>query len=166
METIEEFVTSVIYQDALKEIKDKVHIEFLDFESENKETQLRQVLLIEEKLRKAELSMSFVSDYIQNNLKSIIAYSIQKIRFYETNSDKASYGEYPKGEELDEDEKPVTVKVLGYNPFTLIMYGVEYFFLNEHPDRLLEYIKKLRIPGASKYKKEITTIYKEAITNI
>ena len=139
MGTIEEFVTSVIYQDALKEIKDKAHIEFLDFEGENKETQLRQVLLIEEKLKKAELSMSFVSDYIQNNLKSIIAYSIQKIRFYETNSDKESYGEYPKGEELDEDEKSVTVKVLGYNPFTLIMYGVEYFFLNEHPDRLLEY---------------------------
>jgi len=165
METIEEFVTSVIYQDALKEIKDKVHIEFLDFESENKETQIRHIFLIEEKLKKAELSIPFVSDYIQNNLKSIIEYSIQKIRFYERNSNKVNYEEYPEGEELDEDEKPVTIKVLGYNPFTLIMYGIEFYLLNEHPDRLLEYIKKLRIPGASKYKKEIAFIYKQ-VNNI
>lgn len=31
MDTIKELVTSVIYQDALKEIKDKMHIEFFDF---------------------------------------------------------------------------------------------------------------------------------------
>ena len=165
MDTIKELVTSVIYQDALKEIKDKMHIEFLDFESESKEVQLRHIFLIEDKLKKAELSIPFVSDYIQSNLKHIIEYSIQKIRFYETISEKEINEEYPKGEELKEDEKPVTVEVLGYNPFTLIMYGIEFYFLKDNPDRLLEYIKRLRIPRASKYKKELISIYKEVNNN-
>ena len=56
--------------------------------------------------------------------------------------------EYPD----DEDEKTK------YDPFILIMYGIEFYFLNEHPDRLLDYIKELRIHDASRYQKEITSL--------
>lgn len=157
METIDELMTSEMYQDALKEIKGKVHIEILDYDR----TDFHLKNLIEEDLKKAQLSISFVSDYIKNHLKAIIEYSIRKITYYERNPDKADCEEYPEGEELDENEKPVTIERFGYAPSFLISYGIEYFFLNEHPDKLLEYIKKLRIPGASKYKREITSLYKQ-----
>lgn len=161
METIDELMTSVMYQDALKEIKEKAHIGISDYDSAD----FHLKNMTEEDLKKAKLSISLVSDYIQNHLKAIIEYSIRKITYYEQNPNKAESEQYPEGEELADDEKSVVIERHGYVPFILIDYGIEYFFLKEQPDKLLEYIKKVRIPNASKYKREITSLYKQVNNN-
>lgn len=146
-----------MYQEALNEIKERAHINFLAYDRGN----FHLINLIESDLKKAKLSVSFVANFIQRNLKDIIEYSIQKIAYYKQNSDKTHYEEYPEGEELDEDEKPITIKKLDYMPFILVSFGVEFFFIKEHPDKLLEYVRKLKMPGASIYTREITSIYNQ-----
>lgn len=161
METIDELMTSAMYQGALKEIEEKAHVGISDYDS----TDFHLRNMTEEDLKKAKLSISFIVDYLQSHLKTIIEYSIRKITYYEKNPNEAEYEEYPEGEELADDEKSVVIERHDYVPFILINYGIEYFFLKEQPDKLLEYIKKLRIPGAAKYKREITSLYKQVNNN-
>ena len=144
-----------MYQDALREITEKAPAKFSIYDC--MDVVCKDI--IDNHLEKAGVNISFISDYIQNHIKTVVGYSILKILYYEKNPEKAECEEYPKGEEPNEDEHPVVLEKGDYMPFILITYGIECFFLREQPEKLLEYIKKMRIPGALRYKKEITRLY-------
>ena len=144
-----------MYQDALREITEKAPAKFSIYDC--MDVVCKDI--IDNHLEKAGVNISFISDYIQNHIKTVVGYSILKILYYEKNPEKAECEEYPKGEEPNEDEHPVVLEKGDYMPFILITYGIECFFLSEQPEKLLEYIKKMRIPGALRYKKEITLLY-------
>lgn len=87
------------------------------------------------------MNISFISDYIQNHIKTVVGYSILKILYYEKNPEKAECEEYPKGEEPNEDEHPVVLEKA-----IICLYSNHIrnrvLFLSEQPEKLLEYIKK------------------------
>ena len=134
-----------MYQDALREITEKAPAKFSIYDC--MDVVCKDI--IDNHLEKAGVNISFISDYIQNHIKTVVGYSILKILYYEKNPEKAECEEYPKGEEPNEDEHPVVLEKGDYMPF----------ILSEQPEKLLEYIKKMRIPGALRYKKEITRLY-------
>ena len=61
--------------------------------------------------------------------------------------------------ELDEDEKSKLISVGKYTKSCLAMYMVEFDILKNHPEILADYYKRLRIPGAVKYAREMKKLF-------
>lgn len=160
MNAITEFIDSMTYQNILKEVARNASIRI----SEDKNP-IATVGDIQQRLYRAGLDLEFISNYIQKHHQSIVDFSVLKISYYEEYEDEAEEEEYPEGEELCEDEKSKIIEVSGYSPCILMWYAIEYFFLKEQPDKLLAYIKALRIPYAAKYRRKLISFYKQVKNN-
>ena len=77
-------------------------------------------------------------------------------RFKEDNEE-----DFPKNENIGKEEKPVTIKVLPYYKSFMLGYLIEFYFLKMKEDKLLQYIKDVRIPQPNKYEKELKKIYNQ-----
>lgn len=113
MDAIDKLITSSMYQDALREITEKAPAKFSIYDC--MDVVCKDI--IDNHLEKAGVNISFISDYIQNHIKTVVGYSILKILYYEKNPEKAECEEYPKGEEPNEDEHPVVLEKGDYIPF-------------------------------------------------
>lgn len=71
--------------------------------------------------------------------------------------------EYPKGEELSDDEKPKLITELPYYKNFLVAFLIEYYLLKEHPTTLCGYLKRIHIANATKYKRELKAIWQDVI---
>ncbi len=67
--------------------------------------------------------------------------------------------EYPTGGESDKDDRPQLKKKLPYYRSFLITFLVQYYLIENHPDRLDAYYKATRTPAAKKHKKQMLEIY-------
>ena len=65
-----------------------------------------------------------------------------------------------KGEEISEEEKSTIIATGKYAITSIAMYIIEFDILKNHPDILADYYKRLRIPGAEKYSREMKKLYK------
>ena len=57
-------------------------------------------------------------------------------------------GEFPKGEELDIEDKSTILEIGKYSITSIAMYMIEFDILKNHPEILEDYYKRLYIPGA------------------
>ena len=151
MDNFDAFINSEIYKNAVKELKNKVNIKInLKYNENTKKIDLRD-------LSTSNLTISEIKDFFENNLEDILNFACEKINIFDKEEDNG--GDFPKGEGLGKDEKPVTIEELGYSKSFLIMYSIELYLLKNNPKGLTKYIKDLKIPQGKKYLKELNEIF-------
>lgn len=150
MEQSRIIVESMYYQNLMVQIKEKTHIKIID---EYRDT---AALRDSQKLHLANLPTDAAISIIKQDFDELLNFTILKLCKYENVKTEE---EYPNGEKPEEEDNNETI--LGYSQGFLLMYLVEYYLLKEHPNNLIQYLKSVRIPYASKYAKELKNIYGE-----
>ena len=108
-------------------------------------------------LKASNLSIEAISSTISVDDK-VCQFIISKIVFYR-NQKREDNNEYPEGENLDEDELPITREVLPYYKDFMLSSLIEYCLLKITSSELFEFLRKTRMPYAKKYEKELREIY-------
>lgn len=69
-------------------------------------------------------------------------------------------GEFPPGEEMDEDGLEEEDMALGYDRYFLLPWLLRYDFLRKNnAEGLVSFFQKMRIPGAKKYAKDLKKLH-------
>ena len=63
---------------------------------------------------------------------------------------------------FNDEEKSTIISIGKYAITSIAMYIIEFDILKNHSEILVDYYKRLCIPGAMKYAKEMKKIYKKA----
>jgi hypothetical protein len=152
MDSFDEFINSEIYNNAIELLINKLGIEINHDYIHIKQ---REINL----LSKANITVDIIKNIFENDFYKIIDFIILKMDKYK--NEIAKGGDFPKGENIEKDDRPVTIKILPYYKSFMIRYIIEYYFLKMDQDKLLQYIKEIRIPQSKKYEKELIGIYKK-----
>lgn len=161
METIKEFLESDIYLRIIKELgADNFYKkpESIEIELLRERLKQRQYLLegFSCKPYSEKELVEFYEKTIDENRSEIIIWS-RKFQIYSRDTAE----EFPSGEEITEEEKSKIISMGKYIISSVAMYIIEFDILKNHSEILPDYYKRLRIPGAAKYSKEMKKLYKE-----
>ena len=167
METIKEFLESDIYLDIIKKLGvDKFNNELLNIEIERLINRLKQRQFLLEgfncKLYSEKELVEFYKKMIEENYRDIIIWSKKFWQYSNDAVEEYPDGEFSEGEEIDEEEKSKIISIGKYAITSIAMYIIEFDILKNHSEILADYYKRLRIPGAMKYAKEMKKLYKKA----
>jgi len=166
METIKEFLESDIYLRIIKELgADNFYKkpESIEIELLRERLKQRQYLLegFSCKPYSEKELVEFYKQTIDENRSEIIIWS-RKFQIYSRDTaEEYPDGEYPNGEEITEEEESKIISMGKYIISSVAMYIIEFDILKNHSEILPDYYKRLRIPGAAKYSKEMKKLYKE-----
>lgn len=69
--------------------------------------------------------------------------------------------EYPAGEELDDEDLPEVIETRGYLEEAVALHCIELDLLRNHPQKLGDYYKRIRLPYAAKRAAMIKRLYKQ-----
>lgn len=69
--------------------------------------------------------------------------------------------QYPEGEEPAKEDLPETVEVRGYADTCVAECCIDLDLVKNHPEKLAEYYKRLRIPHAAKHASAIRQLYRQ-----
>ena len=106
--------------------------------------------------------MEFYEHIIEENCRDIIIWN-KNFRKYSNNTvEEYSDGGLSEGEEIDEEEKSTIISIGKYAITSIAMYIIEFDILKNHSEILADYYKRLSIPGAMKYAREMKILYKKA----
>lgn len=106
--------------------------------------------------------VEFYEQIIEENSRDIIIWSKNFRRYSNNTVEEYQDGEFPVGEEIDEEEKSTIISIGKYAITSIAMYIIEFDILKNHSEILADYYKRLSIPGAMKYAKEMKKLYKKA----
>ena len=106
--------------------------------------------------------VEFYEQIIEENSRDIIIWSKNFWKYSNNTVEEYPDGEFPIDEEIDEEEKSTIISIGKYAITSITMYIIEFDILKNHPEILADYYKRLRIPGAIKYAKEMKKLYKKA----
>ena len=98
---------------------------------------------------------------IEENCRDIIIWSKKFWKYSNDVVEEYPDGEFPEGEEIDEEEKSTITSIGKYAITSIAMYIIEFDILKNHPEILADYYKRLHIPGAMKYAREMKKLYKK-----
>ena len=165
MGTIKEFLDSDIYLELIKELgSDNFNNELQSVEIELLKDRLKQRQFLLEgfkcKLDSEKELVEFYKKIIEENRRDIIIWSKAFWQYSDDAIEEFPDGEFPKGEEISEEEKSTIIAIGKYAITSIAMYIMEFDILKNHPDILADYYKRLRIPGAAKYAREMKKLYK------
>ncbi len=121
--------------------------------------------MIRQRIQKKYLILNIPFDEVLAEIQSFkdefLNFCIARARFYE---DRNPDGEFAEGEELEEEEKSVTIKNWGISKTFLFDNFCEFYLLkNGDKERTLHFLKTTRMPYAKKHLSEITKIYKQSL---
>ena len=106
--------------------------------------------------------VEFYEHIIEENCRDIIIWN-KNFRKYSNNTvEEYSDGGLSEGEEIDEEEKSTIISIGKYAITSIAMYIIEFDILKNHSEILANYYKRLSIPGAMKYAREMKILYKKA----
>ena len=106
--------------------------------------------------------VEFYKHIIEENCRDIIIWN-KNFRKYSNNTvEEYSDGGLSEGEEIDEEEKSTIISIGKYAITSIAMYIIEFDILKNHSEILADYYKRLSIPGAMKYAREMKILYKKA----
>ncbi|WP_298697172.1 hypothetical protein [uncultured Veillonella sp.] len=165
METIKEFLVSDIYLDIIKELGvDNFNQDVQSVEVEELKNRLRQRQFLLEGFNCKVLSekemVQFYEQMIEEYRKDIILWSKKFLQYSDDTIEEYPDGEFPKGEEISEEDVSTTIEIGKYSITSIASYMIEFDILKNHPEILEDYYKRLHIPGAVKYGREIKALYK------
>ena len=163
METIKEFLVSDIYLDIIKELGvDNFNQDVQSVEVEELKNRLRQRQFLLEGFNCKVLSekemVQFYEQMIEEYGKDIIVWSKKFLQYSDDTIDSYPDGEFPIGEDLSEDE------IGKYSITSIGLYIIEFDLLKNHQEIVADYYKRLGIPRAAKYAKDMISFYKEVFT--
>jgi hypothetical protein len=147
---MKKIIQSEIYKNAIKEIVkianirvDSDYDEVLESYGSNS-------------LSKANVMLSDIIGLLESDYLKVINFSIGKLaKFHNVKIVE----EYPNNEEVEDESNK---EVFGnYVISFLFKYLIEYYLLKNNQEKLIEYLKSIRIPHAKQYEKELKRIYKE-----
>lgn len=136
--TLNDFMNEDFYRDYLLTVEERLS-EKIDMKSKVSEIILN---LENEFLEKAEVSLNDIKWLIENHREETAQYMVKKNEIYL---------EPDGGEE----------GIVNYPPTVDFPIGhlIEYFLILKKPEKLVDYIRSIRIPSAKKYAKEIKKIF-------
>ncbi len=73
-------------------------------------------------------------------------------------------GEFPTGEEISEDDKSTIIKIGKYSITSIGLYIIEFDLLKNHQELLADYYKRVRIPRAAKYARDMIEFYTDVFS--
>ena len=169
METIKEFLDSDIYLDIIKELGcDNFNQDVQSVEVEEIKNRLRQRQFLLEGFNCKVLSekemVQFYKQMIEEYRKDIILWTKKFWQYSNATIDTYPDGEFPEGEEISEEDVSATIEVGNYSKTSVAMYIIEFDILKNHQEILADYYKRLGIPQAAKYAKEVLVLYKEVFS--
>ena len=165
METIKELLDSDIYLDIIKELGvDNFYKDYQSVEIEELKNRLKQRQFLLEGFNCKVLSekelVQFYEQMIDEYRKDIILWSKKFLQYSDDTIEEYPDGEFPKGEEISEEDVSTTIEIGKYSKMSIALYIIEFDILKNHPEILEDYYKRLHIPGAVKYGREIKGLYK------
>lgn len=166
MKTIREFLESYLYLDILKELGvDNFSEELRSIEIERLINRLKQKQFLIEgynyKLHSEKELVEFYKQTIEENRSDIILWSKQFWQYSNDTVEEYPDGEFPEGEEIDEEDKSTVISKGKYSITSIAMYIIEFDILKNYSEILADYYKRLRIPGAVRYAREMKKLYKK-----
>ena len=108
--------------------------------------------------------VQFYKQMIEEYRKDIILWTKKFWQYSDGTIDAYPDDEFPKGEEISEEDVSATIEVGNYSKMSIAMYIIEFDILKNHQELLADYYKRLRIPRAGKYAKEVIVLYKEVFS--
>ena len=152
MDEINRFINGKSYELLLRNILQKRNIEI--------ESNIPFVLLDydKEQLKAAQIEVENLETLLISNMTEIVSFVERKMNY-----DFEDEDEYPKGEDLSDDEKPKLITELPYYKNFLVSVLIEYYLLKEQPTELGKYLKRTHIAHATKYEKELRNIWEEVL---
>ena len=147
MDDFDNFINSEIYGKAINSIKNQNN----NIEISSEYIKIKQIEL--NLLSNANITIDDIKNILENEFNKIINFTMLKMEKYIKEKDTG--GDFPKNENIGKDDKPVAIKILPFYKSFLVMYFIEYYFLKYKQDKLLQYIKDIRIPQSKKYENEL-----------
>ena len=165
METIKEFLDSDIYLDILKELGvDNFNQDLQSVGIEEVKNRLKQRQFLLEGFNCKVLSdkemVQFYKQMIEEYRKDIIIWSKKFWQYRDVTIEAYPDGEFPIGEEISEDDKSTTIEIGKYSITSVGLYIIEFDLLKNHQEILADYYKRIGIPRAVKYAKDMIAFYK------
>lgn len=169
METIKAFLHSDIYLDIIKELGvDNFYKDHQSVEIEELKNRLKQRQFLLEGFNCKVLSdkeiVQFYQQMIEEYRKDIIVWTKTFWKYSDDTIEAYPDGEFPEGEEISEEDTSTTIEIGKYSKTSIAMYIIEFNILKNNQDILADYYKRLRIPRAAKYAKDMIVLYKEVFT--
>ena len=169
METIKELLDSDIYLDIIKELGvDNFYKDYQSVEIEELKNRLRQRQFLLEGFNCMVLSdqeiVQFYKQMIEEYRKDIILWSKKFLQYSDDTIEEYPDGEFPKGEEISEEDVSTTIEIGKYSKTSIALYIIEFDLLKNHQEIVADYYKRLGIPRAAKYTKDMIAFYKEVFT--
>ena len=169
METIKELLDSDIYLDIIKELDvDNFNQDVQSVEVEELKNRLRQRQFLLEGFNCKVLSekemVQFYEQLIEEYGKDIIVWSKKFWQYNDDTIDSYPDGEFPIGEDLSEDDESTVIEIGKYSITSIALYIIEFDLLKNHQEIVADYYKRLGIPRAAKYTKDMIAFYKEVFT--
>ena len=169
METLKDFLDSDIYLDIIKELGvDNFNQDLQSVEIEELKNRLRQRQFLLEGFNYKVLSdkemVQFYTQMIEEYGKDIIVWSKKFLQYSDDTIAEQPDGEFPIGEELSKDDESTVIEIGKYSITSIGLYIIEFDLLKNHQEILADYYKRLRIPRAAKYAKDMIAFYKEVFT--
>ena len=169
MDTIKEFLDSDIYLDIIKELGvDNFNQDVQSVEVEELKNRLRQRQFLLEGFNCKVLSekemVLFYEQMIEEYGKNIIIWSKRFWEYSDVTSEAYPDGEFPIGEEMSKDDESTVIEIGKYSRTSVGLYIIEFELLKNHQDIFADYYKRIRIPQAAKYAKEMIALYKEVFS--
>ena len=169
METIKEFLVSDIYLDIIKELGvDNFNQDVQSIEVEELKNRLRQRQFLLEgfncKVLSEQEMVQFYKQMISEYRKDIILWSKRFWKYSDDIIEEYPDGEFPKGEEISKENVSTTIEIGKYSKTSIALYIIEFDLLKNHQEIVADYYKRLGIPRAAKYAKDMIAFYKEVFT--
>ena len=166
MDTIKEFLDSDIYLDIIKELGvDNFNKDLQSVEVEELKNRLKQRQFLLEGFKCNVLSenemVQFYNQMIEEYRQDIIVWTKRFWQYSGATIETYPDGEFPEGEEISEEDVSATIEVGNYSKTSVAMYIIEFDILKNHQEILADYYKRLCIPRAAKYAKEVIVLYKD-----
>ena len=163
VENLKSLYNSEMYQSLLNEFAKRTKHEL-----DNREQNLTALFnkLTHSRRRYMILNVPFdeVLSEFEKSKDDFLKYQIAATIFFSEN-DKHPDGEFPKGEESDEDDKSEVEEVFGIDKTFLIDKFCEFYLLRTgDKERLLHFLKTTRMPFAKKYAGQITKLYQQTFS--
>ena len=166
METIKELLDSDIYLDIIKELGvDNFYKDYQSVEIEELKNRLKQRQFLLKGFNCEVLSekemVQFYEQMIEEYRKDIILWSKKFLQYSDDTIEEYPDGEFPKGEEISEEDVLTTIEIGKYSKTSIALYIIEFDLLKNHQEIVADYYKRLDIPRAAKYAKDMIAFYKE-----
>lgn len=154
---------SKVYQDLLNEYDKRAR-----YKSDTRQEDQMRVIHTLTNTRKRYLILNIPFEEVQSGFEQkkeeLLNYCIYRINFFNDMDDGHPDGDFPEGEEPNEEEKSVVIERFGISRFFFLDCFCEFYLLNiGDKERLLHFLKATRMPQAKKFIAQITKLYKQAM---